>query len=288
VAFLDPGETLPFLHTVHRAKVVWKVMFRGVVGEANLVGGGQGPGAGAGGGGGGRQGFLAPGSYYSTALCTIPTPQGLRPRRIACPPSRQVIKYNTTERDALDGARPKNGEISLRIRWARGPRAGARGKWARALCCRSRLHPPPRHSHLRTWQNPPRREAAGEAEEQQIVAALHAVAETAKVGAAAPLHACRRRRAPLPPACSRGAARSFRADPLAQGAAPLPPTAARPQAFRAAGWDEKTGPWPGPSDGALAALRAALARALARLGWGGLLGRAPPAGVGERGGGGED
>lgn len=37
VAFLDPDERLPFMHTVHRAKVVWTVVFEGVVGEVNLV-----------------------------------------------------------------------------------------------------------------------------------------------------------------------------------------------------------------------------------------------------------
>eukprot|EP00882_Tetradesmus_deserticola_P005485 GHRQ01005775.1.p1 GENE.GHRQ01005775.1~~GHRQ01005775.1.p1 ORF type:complete len:297 (+),score=94.61 GHRQ01005775.1:448-1338(+) len=37
VARLDEDEELPFMHVVHRAKVVWTVVFRGVVGEANLV-----------------------------------------------------------------------------------------------------------------------------------------------------------------------------------------------------------------------------------------------------------
>ncbi|KAF8066344.1 hypothetical protein HT031_002668 [Scenedesmus sp. PABB004] len=101
IARLDPDEPLPFMHTVragagaaeacrpagpgappaaaaaaggdarrprctaqvHRAKIVWAVVFRGVVGEANLV-----------------------------------------------------IKYNTTFDDAVAGVRPKNGELSLRIR----------------------------------------------------------------------------------------------------------------------------------------------------------------------------
>ncbi|KAF6265402.1 hypothetical protein COO60DRAFT_1697717 [Scenedesmus sp. NREL 46B-D3] len=37
VARLDENEELPFMHEVHRAKVVWTVVFKGVVGEANLV-----------------------------------------------------------------------------------------------------------------------------------------------------------------------------------------------------------------------------------------------------------
>ena len=37
VAFLDALEPLPYMHTVHRAKIVWTVFFRGVRGEANLV-----------------------------------------------------------------------------------------------------------------------------------------------------------------------------------------------------------------------------------------------------------
>eukprot|EP00879_Flechtneria_rotunda_P001435 GHRR01001588.1.p1 GENE.GHRR01001588.1~~GHRR01001588.1.p1 ORF type:complete len:584 (+),score=186.17 GHRR01001588.1:15-1766(+) len=37
IAMLDEDEQLPFMHDVHRAKVVWTVVLRGVVGEANLV-----------------------------------------------------------------------------------------------------------------------------------------------------------------------------------------------------------------------------------------------------------
>jgi hypothetical protein len=37
VAYLDENEALPFMHTVWRAKIVWAVVFEGVVGEANLV-----------------------------------------------------------------------------------------------------------------------------------------------------------------------------------------------------------------------------------------------------------
>jgi hypothetical protein len=37
VALLDADEPLVFMHTVWRAKVVWAVVFAGVVGEANLV-----------------------------------------------------------------------------------------------------------------------------------------------------------------------------------------------------------------------------------------------------------
>uniref|UniRef100_A0A383VYB7 Uncharacterized protein n=1 Tax=Tetradesmus obliquus TaxID=3088 RepID=A0A383VYB7_TETOB len=37
VARLDENEALPFMHEVHRAKIVWTVVFKGVVGEANLV-----------------------------------------------------------------------------------------------------------------------------------------------------------------------------------------------------------------------------------------------------------
>jgi hypothetical protein len=63
VSGLAEDEPLPFMHEVYRAKIVWTVVFKGVIGEANLV-----------------------------------------------------IKYNTTFEDAVAGARPKNGEISLRIR----------------------------------------------------------------------------------------------------------------------------------------------------------------------------
>ena len=38
VAFLEPTEPLPYMHTVHRVKIVWAVDFEGVTGEANLVG----------------------------------------------------------------------------------------------------------------------------------------------------------------------------------------------------------------------------------------------------------
>jgi hypothetical protein len=40
VARLDENEALPFMHEVHRAKIVWIVVFKGVVGE---VGGRQAP-----------------------------------------------------------------------------------------------------------------------------------------------------------------------------------------------------------------------------------------------------
>jgi hypothetical protein len=39
VALLDPHETLPFMHAVHRAKIVWAVDYKGVRGEVNLVSG---------------------------------------------------------------------------------------------------------------------------------------------------------------------------------------------------------------------------------------------------------
>jgi hypothetical protein len=34
---VDEDEPLQFMHTVWRSKVVWTVIFEGVVGEANLV-----------------------------------------------------------------------------------------------------------------------------------------------------------------------------------------------------------------------------------------------------------
>jgi len=34
---LDEDEPLVYMHTVHRAKIVWTVVFDGVIGEANLV-----------------------------------------------------------------------------------------------------------------------------------------------------------------------------------------------------------------------------------------------------------
>jgi hypothetical protein len=37
VARLDENEELPFMHEVHRAKVVWMVVFKGVVGEVGLA-----------------------------------------------------------------------------------------------------------------------------------------------------------------------------------------------------------------------------------------------------------
>lgn len=40
---LNAWEALPFMHTVWRAKIVWAVVFEGVIGEANLVGLGLGP-----------------------------------------------------------------------------------------------------------------------------------------------------------------------------------------------------------------------------------------------------
>jgi hypothetical protein len=63
VSRIGEDQPLLFMHDVHRAKVVWTVLFNGVVGEANLV-----------------------------------------------------IKYNTTFQDAVAGHKPKNGEVSLRIR----------------------------------------------------------------------------------------------------------------------------------------------------------------------------
>jgi hypothetical protein len=33
VARLSEDEALPFMHEVHRAKIVWTVVFKGVVGE---------------------------------------------------------------------------------------------------------------------------------------------------------------------------------------------------------------------------------------------------------------
>eukprot|EP00878_Enallax_costatus_P012778 GHUV01013345.1.p1 GENE.GHUV01013345.1~~GHUV01013345.1.p1 ORF type:complete len:482 (+),score=128.44 GHUV01013345.1:377-1822(+) len=37
ITMLDENEPLPFMHEVYRAKIVWTVVYKGVVGEANLV-----------------------------------------------------------------------------------------------------------------------------------------------------------------------------------------------------------------------------------------------------------
>jgi hypothetical protein len=37
VARLDENEELPFMHEVHRAKIVWTVVFKGVVGEVGVA-----------------------------------------------------------------------------------------------------------------------------------------------------------------------------------------------------------------------------------------------------------
>lgn len=37
VARLDENEALPFMHEVHRAKIVWTVVFKGVVGEVGVA-----------------------------------------------------------------------------------------------------------------------------------------------------------------------------------------------------------------------------------------------------------
>lgn len=45
VAKLDPEEPLLFMHDVYRAKIVWTVLFNGVIGEVGMVRPTGGPGA---------------------------------------------------------------------------------------------------------------------------------------------------------------------------------------------------------------------------------------------------
>jgi hypothetical protein len=123
VAFLDEDEPLPFMHTVWRAKIVWAVVFDGVVGEANLVGalnrieGAPAPLS--------SPGAALPGPTplprQSFALVQhIPSPLASWAHASALAPlpplHLQVIKYNTSFTDAVAGRVPKNGELSLRIR----------------------------------------------------------------------------------------------------------------------------------------------------------------------------
>jgi hypothetical protein len=142
VALLDEDEQLPFMHTVHRAKIVWTVIFDGAIGEANLVR--------SLGGGTVNAAVLTPARAPAPTRKTRPKKSNQsnntnqhhtskkHPKKNNKPKQNhkktnktinqnQVIKYNTSFQDAAAGRLPKNGELSLRIRReAAGPASDAR------------------------------------------------------------------------------------------------------------------------------------------------------------------